>query len=583
MGSRSGGSGAVIIQVLGDAAQAIASLDQVAAKVGELEGAGNDGAGGIENLADQMDGFLAQIPIAVGILTAAGAAFKEFFDTSEEGAQMERLGDTSTQLAETYGANMDEIVRKVRGASLGTISNLDIMASANKAMMLGVSASADELAELTQIAMYRGRALGLNSQQAFEQISIGIGRLSPKILDNLGIVVDASTNYENYAATIGKTADELTEYEKREALKNAVLEEGNRILQAAGGLAADNASQFEKLDAQAENLGNNFKEWLAPAGGRVITSLNGILFGINEVRDALANHQQDMQDTTGTYEDYRAEAVRSATAAGLFTKHAAQQAGAFRDGKIEVDKFLVSLGFLSEAEFTGMQITKEAVTINGDYVDMAEQVRGSKEDLTTATDNLAAAEEIENEKTDRLKTLMGELTEKLIFNQAAAGLNADQALELARAMGLINPETEAGIKAMDELTAKYDKNKDGAITGAEATRGYMTDVGLLGDAIAELQDRNITITTTHINQYIEQHIAQQEAANNYHWGDGGARASGGPVWPGMDYIYQERGPEGFRSNQSGTIIPAHTVNNFNLNMSAVAQRMIRQAVALERL
>ena len=141
------GAGGVIIQILGDASQAIQAIDQVTKKVEELENAGDSGAGGIENLTDSFGGLLDQIPTALGILGAGAAAIKQFFDLSEEGAQMERLSDTSTQLAETYGANTDQIVRKVRAASFGTITDLKIMEAANKAMMLGVSANAKELAD----------------------------------------------------------------------------------------------------------------------------------------------------------------------------------------------------------------------------------------------------------------------------------------------------------------------------------------------------------------------------------------------------------------------------------------------------
>lgn len=637
------GAGGVIIQILGDASQAIQAIDQVTKKVEELENAGDSGAGGIEDLTDSFDDLLAQIPAALGILGAGAAAIKQFFDLSEEGAQMERLSDTSTQLAETYGANMDQIVRKVRAASFGTITDLKIMESANKAMMLGVSANAKELADLTQIAIYRGRALGLSAEQAFEQISIGIGRLSPKILDNLGIVVDAESNYERYAETIGKTADELTEYEKREALKNAVLQEGNKLLAATGGLAADNASQFEKLDAQVENITNNFKEGLAPAGGAVITALNGILFGYKELRDALADHQDDMADTIGSYEDYRAEAIRSASAAGMFTKHAAQQAGAFKDGKIEVDKFLVSLGFLSEAEFNYMMITKQAVTINGDYVDMAEQVRRGNADIAESAEDAAAAATKVKEQLGELKTFMkGELGQEYDdFNQKQTALK-DQARELLDNIQELEGKDWLTSKQREQLEENRSKLKEiqdqiarnaeehelaskkilfnlleqnlalGGLTANEKDiltevankwglvddktyeayqkideyvglleSGVIPDMKTFSDMVAGLSDKSITIYTRYINEFIESR--RRGDSGGYTGMQDQERAGGGGVFPGMGYTYQERGAEGFKPNQAGVVVPAHVVNNYNLQMGAVAQRMLMQALALERL
>ena len=110
----------------------------------------------------------------------------------------------------------------LRNASQGTISDYDLMLSANRAMMLGVAQNSDEMTKLLEVAMRRGQAMGLSTQQAFNDIVTGIGRASPMILDNLGIVINATETYEAYARSIGVAADTLTKAQQTRALVQAV-------------------------------------------------------------------------------------------------------------------------------------------------------------------------------------------------------------------------------------------------------------------------------------------------------------------------------------------------------------------------
>lgn len=224
-----------------------------------LDGMGKDGGESAENLGLDFDSLVGVITAGAAIAAAAAAAFKVALDFSEEGAGIKRLQDTSAMLASSMGFDMDEIVAKVSAASLNTVSDMDIMSSAAKAMMLGVGSSAEELASLMEVAAIRGRALGMDATEAFDQIVRGIGRLSPKILDNLGIIVDADVTYAAYAKSIGKTADELTEVEKRQALVNAVIADTAPLLAESGGLTEDSAAAWEQMSAAQKNFWDNLK------------------------------------------------------------------------------------------------------------------------------------------------------------------------------------------------------------------------------------------------------------------------------------------------------------------------------------
>ena len=53
-------------------------------------------------------------------------------------------------------------------------------------------------------------------------------KLEPELLDELGIMVRLDEATQEYAKGIGKTANALTSFEKRQAFMNAVLAEGEK-------------------------------------------------------------------------------------------------------------------------------------------------------------------------------------------------------------------------------------------------------------------------------------------------------------------------------------------------------------------
>jgi hypothetical protein len=163
-------------------------------------------------------------------------------DLAETGAAADRMAEAFER---RIGEDAVRALERMRQASQGTISDTELMAAATRAQMLGVGDDAETLAGLVEVAARRGRDLGMGTAAAFSDIVTGIGRLSPMILDNLGIVMDAETTYANYADDIGKAGEELSDLEKRQALVNRVLEEATGKmgeLDAAGQLEAQAAA-----------------------------------------------------------------------------------------------------------------------------------------------------------------------------------------------------------------------------------------------------------------------------------------------------------------------------------------------------
>jgi len=181
--------------------------------------------------------------ITLGFAGLIGAG-QEVFRAWEAGAQSMRIG---ASFREQFGVQAVEGLETLRKAARGTIDDMNLMLSANKAAMLGVSTDTKALAQLLEVATVRGRALGVGTQQAFNDIVTGIGRMSPLILDNLGIVTGGEKAFEAYAKSIGTTAAELTDAQRKQLLINKVVGEGVTVTE-------DALSSTERLGASWSNL-----------------------------------------------------------------------------------------------------------------------------------------------------------------------------------------------------------------------------------------------------------------------------------------------------------------------------------------
>ena len=216
--------------------KAAAAFNEAKGQLAGLDSAAKTAMGGFGGLASMV---------------AGGFAVSQIIGITQElvtiGAQAERTEASFRRVAQSYGANADAMLSAMKRASGGQISNDDLMMAANKAMMLGVTADADQMAGLLQAAMERGQAMGRSAADAFNDIVIGIGRMSPLILDNLGIMTGGEAAFKSYAASIGKTAEQLTDFERRQMLINKVLAD-------AGPVTADSQAKIASLGVAWANL-----------------------------------------------------------------------------------------------------------------------------------------------------------------------------------------------------------------------------------------------------------------------------------------------------------------------------------------
>lgn len=225
-------------------------------------------------------------------ITASIMALRKAWEMMELGAKVEQQKQAFENLASSLGMSSEKIIKDLREMSGETMSTAEIMGKASQAMILGIDPT--KLAKMMEISRASARAFGKDVGFMFESIAIGVGRQSKLILDNLGIIVSAGKAYETYAKSIGKSAKELTEMERKQAFLNATLEAGDRILRQIDTSTMTNLEKMQRLKAQWEDFSVKIGQALWHVLGFIQGFMNQLVAGFFQLLEVATTVFQKM-------------------------------------------------------------------------------------------------------------------------------------------------------------------------------------------------------------------------------------------------------------------------------------------------
>ena len=189
-------------------------------------------------------------------------------------------------------------LRKEAGFSINTFSKLDkalngtadrmtIMEQANNVMLLGITDSEEQMAEMFDVAQRLARALGKDAAFGIESLVTGLGRQSKLMLDNLGIMVDVEAANKTYAEALGKTTSQLTDQERKQAFINEAMRQGKELVAGIGEESLTTADKLKQLNTSV----TNFK---IAVGEALIES--GAIDRFNDFTLVLSNYADKMRE-----------------------------------------------------------------------------------------------------------------------------------------------------------------------------------------------------------------------------------------------------------------------------------------------
>lgn len=225
----------VKIVITGDSAKAIAATDKVESRTREV--------------ANKVKSHWLAVTASIA---AAVVSLDRMWAMAEKSAKYEQSRNAFRSMVQSMGKDAETEFEKIRKASAGLIDNKSLTESANKALSLGIPL--EKLSELMEIARAKSRDMGITTTQAFNDIATGIGRGSPLILDNLGLMLKLGDANERMAASLGKTVEQLTAKEQKMAILNATVDAGKEALERYNLEQLTTYERMQKLTATVENL-----------------------------------------------------------------------------------------------------------------------------------------------------------------------------------------------------------------------------------------------------------------------------------------------------------------------------------------
>ena len=195
-----------------------------------------------------------------------------------DAAPVEGIRDAFEGLAASAGLGGDEMLSALKKGSAGMISQRDLMLSFNKAASLVSTDFATKLPDamgfLGKVAAATGQDMGF----LMDSLVVGVGRVSPMILDNLGIQVSLADATARAAEMFGVEASELTKVQQQAGMMNVVLEKLEATTASMPDTTESAAAKLAQLSAGFQDTRDRIGLAMVPA----LTILMGLLADLAE-------------------------------------------------------------------------------------------------------------------------------------------------------------------------------------------------------------------------------------------------------------------------------------------------------------
>ena len=260
-------------QVGQKAKSASKGLDQVKKSSGDvrrnmqaMSGRVESGSKAFARMQQGTGGLVQSYAVLASTLFALGAAFR----VMQNAADFQALQASQEAYAANTGVNMAQVSRDLQLATKGQI---DLQkAGASAAIMIAKGFSTEQIEQVADASTKAALALGRNFEDTFNRIVQGTTKAEPELLDELGITLRLETAARRYAQAIGKNYQELTTFEKSQAVLNETLRQANDNFGALGDGVPVN--QLNQLATTFSDLMQTILGVISPLANFIATILN---------------------------------------------------------------------------------------------------------------------------------------------------------------------------------------------------------------------------------------------------------------------------------------------------------------------
>lgn len=207
-----------------------------------------------------------------GILKKAGALIVAYFGTEAIKAFAKLAGEIDSVSSSFYNLTSsakgggDAVLKSMKQASAGMMGDFELMKQANLAIQLMGDDVIEQLPKMLQVARAAARASGQDLNFMMDSLVRATGRQSVLVLDNLGISsATASQKMAQFAMRLGKTTEQLSDAEKKQAFFYAAMSAGQELIDKVGLKGLTLGERLQVMSARSENFKHILAEKATPA------------------------------------------------------------------------------------------------------------------------------------------------------------------------------------------------------------------------------------------------------------------------------------------------------------------------------
>lgn len=166
--------------------------------------------------------------------------------------------------------NVAESTTKSLEAQLKTTGITTQDARQSLSRLIAAQVDYTKATQLARLAQDLGRVAGISSSEAFDKLTHAIVTQQPELLRMLGLNVNLQREFQQVARQTGRTAESLSEFEKKQIAVNAVLEAGQGYAGVYKRSLKDAGGQMLSLNRYVLEAKNAFGDQFQPELAKVV-------------------------------------------------------------------------------------------------------------------------------------------------------------------------------------------------------------------------------------------------------------------------------------------------------------------------
>ena len=209
-----------------------------------IKGAAASSANGTKNFSKMAQGTGGLVG-AYATLAANIFAITAAFSFLKSAADFRVVQESQIAFTGATGVGMRTLTSDIQLASESMLN----FQAASEAASIGIASglSSGQITELAEGASNLSKILGRDVTDSFNRLIRGVTKAEPELLDELGITLRLADAQENYAAKLKKSAKDLSNFEKKQAVFNEVSTQIEEKFNAVADATDTQASAINKL------------------------------------------------------------------------------------------------------------------------------------------------------------------------------------------------------------------------------------------------------------------------------------------------------------------------------------------------